>query len=169
MKECSINFIGCLFIFIVIIVSSNENLFSQSGILDGSGGGIISFISDRSGYSEIYLMNADGSSVTKISEHNSIIIRQKWSQDGSMLAYLAIEWGKFKLYYKIVVDITHARFSNPILVCPYEVADYSWSSNGEQFIIESEYGNLWGLYWINKDGTNIQSIQSGTKKMVLLK
>ena len=73
--------------FICSLMNCSVNLFAQTGQLNGSGGGIIAFTSDRDGQKEIYFMNADGSSQTRITNTMVDEHSPKWSNDGSKLAF----------------------------------------------------------------------------------
>ncbi|MCG6963863.1 MAG: Tol-Pal system beta propeller repeat protein TolB [Acidobacteria bacterium] len=47
----------------------------------------IAFISDRTGHSELWLMNWDGSDPRQLTKHSSIAIGPAWSPDGTKIAF----------------------------------------------------------------------------------
>ncbi len=73
--------------YILNFMFINQTILAQSGSLNGSGGGIIAFTSDRDGQNEIYLMNADGSSQVRVTITAEEEYFPKWSRDGSKIAY----------------------------------------------------------------------------------
>jgi TolB protein len=58
----------------------------------------IAFASARDGNSEIYVMNADGSSPVRLTEHPEQDDFPAWSRDGRRLAFVSERDGKFDLY-----------------------------------------------------------------------
>jgi len=54
---------------------------------DGAAAGQIAFTSDRDGSSQIYLMSADGSGVTRLTNSPAFKERLVWSPDGSKIAF----------------------------------------------------------------------------------
>ena len=77
-------------LLMVILLINLPNLFAQTGPLDGSGGGIIAFISNRNGSEEIYLMNADGSEQTRVTNNSAFEFGLSWSPDGNRLAFCSV-------------------------------------------------------------------------------
>ncbi len=53
----------------------------------GGGGGKIAFTSDRDGYEEIYVVNTDGSSLTKLANDITPKFHPAWSPDGGKIAF----------------------------------------------------------------------------------
>ena len=58
----------------------------------------IAFNSDRDGYEEIYVMNADGTNQTNISNNNSYDYSPFWSPDGSKIVFVSDRDGNFEIY-----------------------------------------------------------------------
>lgn len=124
----------------------------QSGPLTGSGGGIIAFLSNRDGTRDIYLMNADGSDQTRITNNSAFEFDLAWSPDGSRLAFISSLHSGFELYYMHVIDITNGDFSSPVRLTNNAVMDMSptWSPDGSQIAFSS--GGT-GIVIINIDGS----------------
>ena len=55
--------------------------------LDGRGGGVLAFYSESDGDAEIYLMNADGSAQTRLTENKAHDFSPAWSPDGKKIAF----------------------------------------------------------------------------------
>jgi len=63
------------------LIDGNSNSLSQ----------IFAFVSDRGGRPQIYVMNADGSDVTRLSYQGGSAYDPVWSPDGTKLAFLRIQ------------------------------------------------------------------------------
>ena len=79
-------------VMIIIVLSSIFNLSSSLSDQSAFGtfpgeNGKIAFVSDRDGNHEIYVMNADGSGQTNISNNQAIDYQPSWSPDGSKIAF----------------------------------------------------------------------------------
>ena len=61
--------------------------------LDGRGGGMIVFSSDRDGNYEIYAMNADGSGQRRLTKEPATDGMPNWSPDGKRIAFDRIPFG----------------------------------------------------------------------------
>lgn len=59
----------------------------------GSAGQIV-FVSDRDGNNEIYLMNADGTGLTNLTNHPTSDVNPTWSPDGSQLTFVSDRSGR---------------------------------------------------------------------------
>ena len=55
--------------------------------LDGRGGGVLVFYSEGDGDAEIYLMNADGSAQTRLTDNKAHDTSPAWSPDGARIAF----------------------------------------------------------------------------------
>ena len=56
-------------------------------LLGGSGGGVIAFTSERDGNSEIYVMNANGGNVRRLTNSREWDFFSTWSPDGEQIAF----------------------------------------------------------------------------------
>ena len=112
-----------------------------------SGGGKIAFTSDRDGYPEIYLVNTDGSGLTKLTNEITPKFHPAWSPDGGKIAFASINEGVASIY------IMNADGSNPTkLIETTEISLYnpadpelrlfgdgssiSWSPDGGKIIFQ---------------------------------
>ncbi len=53
----------------------------------------IAFAADRSGFKEIYLMDADGANQRPITAHKSISMSPEWNPNGREIAYISLLLG----------------------------------------------------------------------------
>ena len=59
----------------------------------------IAFISDRDGNEELYVMNADGSDVTRLTDTGGhISYDHRWSPDGRRIAFASDQSGNYEIY-----------------------------------------------------------------------
>jgi len=142
--------------------SFNNYIFSQSGPIDGRGGGIIAFISDREGSNAIYLMNADGSYQTKVSNDNAFNFGLSWSRDGNRLAFCSTLNGGFEIYIIDVIDITEASFTDPLRITNNSVMDFSptWSPDGLYLAFDSQFNGNPSIVIMNLDNGNITPLDT---------
>ena len=100
----------------------------------------ISFISDRDGSEEIYVMNADGSDVTRLTDTDGHIIGYpRWSPDGQRIAFTSDQNGNNDIYVvnadgSGLIRLTHSDRddSNP-----------DWSPDGQRIaFISGHPGDL---------------------------
>jgi dipeptidyl aminopeptidase/acylaminoacyl peptidase len=147
----------CLLIAYTLFIV--PKLYSQTGPLDGRGGGIIAFTSDRDGSTEIYLMNADGTEQTRVTMNNAFEFGLSWSQDGNRLAFCSNLPGDFEIYIMDVIDITTASFTSPVRITNNSVMEMSptWSPDGLRLAFDS---GISGIAIMNSDGSNISYLNT---------
>ena len=85
----------------------------------------IAFVSTRDGNNEIYVMNANGSNPTNLTNHSASDLFPTWSPDGTKIAFVSGRDGNAEIY---VIDTDGA---NPINITndPANDTTPSWSSN----------------------------------------
>ena len=73
--------------------------------------GKIAFISNRDGNDEIYVMNADGSNQTRLT-NNPAMIRPSFSPDGSKIAFVSNRDGNYEIYVMNADGSNQTRLTN---------------------------------------------------------
>ena len=118
---------------VLVIVSAVMMEPVSSGTFPGTNGKII-FASDRDGNKEIYVMDADGSNQTQISNHTKNDSEPSWSPDGSKIALQSERDGKKEIY---VMD---ADGSNATRLTNNSTREYypSWSPDGSKIAFVSD-------------------------------
>jgi Tol biopolymer transport system component len=135
--------------------STGEEMDSSTDptpILDGRGGGVIAFYSERDGNAEIYVMNADGTAQTRITINGAQDVAPDISPDGSRIAFASNRDGYFDIYTTGVDGANTVRLTHD----PAEDAYPSWSPDGTRIIFSSKRGGgEFDLYTMSADGTNL--------------
>ena len=81
--------IGMLALFCVVVVAL---------VAAANGTGKILFVSERDGNAEIYVMNADGSSESRLTDNPAEDRDPSWSPDGTQIVFASDRDGDFELY-----------------------------------------------------------------------
>lgn len=114
----------------------------------------IVFHSDRDGNSEIYVMAPDGSSQTRLTNHDAIDLQPRVSPDGTRIAFYSNRDGslpdQFDVYVMDADGSDVARVAGDFTACCPE-----WSPDGETLLFQSARdGGDTDLYLIDPDGSN---------------
>ena len=98
------------------------------------GGGKIAFVSNRDGNPEIYLMNADGTDVERLTDNPGFDGAPAWSPDGTKIVFASSRDGNSDIY------IMDADGSNEVRLTTHEADDGgpSWSPDGSMIAFESD-------------------------------
>ena len=139
----------------------------------------IAFISDRDGDEELYVMNADGSDVTRLTHTGGhIICCPRWSPDGQRIAFTSNQNGNHDIYLvnadgSGLTQLTHSdrddskpdwspdgqriAFTSGRYGGGFEV---SWTGDPEKYLadIETYLTQLTGdsdIYLVNPDGSDL--------------
>ncbi len=109
----------------------------------------IAFRSLRDGNSEIYVMNADGSGVTRLTNNPADDLQPAWSTDRRKIAFVSKRDGNYEIY------VMNADGSGQTNLTNNPAADYSpsWSPDGSKITFESDRGGNSEIYVMNADGS----------------
>ena len=114
-----------------------------------TGIGCIAFQSNRDGNYEIYVMNADGSGQTDLTNNPAYDWTSAWSPDGTKIAFSSNRDGNKEIY------VMNADGSSPTRLT-YNTADDqypAWSPDGTKIAFESLRDGFMNIYMMNADGS----------------
>jgi len=125
-----------------------------------SDGSRIAFISDRDGKDpgnimekirEIYIMNSDGSDVTRVTNNGVKIFSLDWFPDDSKIAFTSNLDGNMEIY---IIDFDG---NNQVRLTDNEATDCNplWSPDGSKIAFYSDRDGNDGMYVIDPDGSNL--------------
>ena len=108
----------------------------------------LAFHTDRDGNNEIYVMDADGSDPTNLTNHPANDASPAWSPDGQRIAFQSDRNGVPNLYImradgSDVIRLTDSAISN---------VNPAWAPDGSRLAFTSEEHG-WQIHIINADGT----------------
>ena len=94
----------------------------------------IAFMSERDGYEEIYVMDADGGNQQRLTKDRHYDSSPSWPPDGKRIAFTTERDGNFEIY---VMDADGGNSQN-LSHNPHEDSSPSWSPDGEQIAFVSD-------------------------------
>ena len=118
----------------------------------------IAFRSLRDGNSEIYVMNADGSGVTRLTNNPADDLQPAWSTDRRKIAFVSKRDGNYEIY------VMNADGSGQTNLTNNPAADYSpsWSPDGSKITFESDRGGNSEIYVMNADGSGQTNVTNNS-------
>ncbi len=113
----------------------------------------------RDGNHEIYVINTDGSGLTRLTTNKGEDISPSWSPDGSQIAYMSdlLGPGDPSQLYMFVMG---ADGSNPHPLTKSKGDNHRWSPDGSQIVFVTGKNNLCYLNIMNADGTHAQVVKT---------
>src|SRR5258705_1010266 len=114
-----------------------------------SGSGRIAFVSDRDGNNEIYVMNADGSGVTRLTDTPAADGDPAWSPDGTRLAFTSTRDGNSEIYVMNADGSGVTRLTSD----PNRDGHPAWCGTRIAFQSDRYLPPFYDIYVMNDDGT----------------
>jgi Tol biopolymer transport system component len=111
--------------------------------------GKIAYDTDRDGNFEIYSMNPDGTSKTRLTNNAARDVSPAWSADGTKIAFVSNRDGNFEIYKMNADGTGQTRLTTNTA---YEDQP-SWSPDGTKIIFVSGRDGNNEIYTMNADGT----------------
>ena len=118
--------------------------------------GRIVFTSDRDDDAEIYVMNADGSGLTRLTNDPAWDDSAVWSPDGSRIAFRSDRDGNEELYVMTAPEhggVTHETAPLRLTHTPANERWPSWSPDGKHLAFRSDRDGNAEIYVMNADGS----------------
>jgi TolB protein len=113
-------------------------------------GSEIVFYSDRDGNSEIYVMDADGANIRRLTDTPAPEYWPDWSPDGTQIVFRSDRDGNAEIY-KMDAD-----GSDPVRLTDHSAEDSrpDWSPDGSEIAWSSFRDGNYEIYLMSADGTN---------------
>ena len=124
-------------------------------------GAKIAFRADRDGDSEIYVMNADGSDQTNLTnDHEAAEYGPAWSPDGTKIAYARSATGNAEIYVMNADGTGQANLTN------HAASDGApaWSPDGRQIAFVTNRDGDYEIFVMEADGSAQTQITSNSDK-----
>ena len=118
----------------------------------------IAFVSDRDGNNEIYVMNADGSYLNRLTKNNEYDYDPMWSPNGQKIAFTSHRDGNQEIY------VMNADGSNQKRLTKNNEYDYApmWSPNGQKIAFASDRRGYLEIYVMKSDGSDQTRLTTNT-------
>ena len=131
----SITTLTALLIITIVFTGTTTNVVSVwAGTFPGPNGQIV-FVSLRDGNHEIFVMNADGSDQTNLSNNDANDFNPTWSPDGEKIAFTSDrENGNFDIY---VMNAADGSGQTRLTDNPGDDFNPTWSPDGEKIAFRS--------------------------------
>ncbi|MCE7949346.1 MAG: hypothetical protein DYG88_18150 [Chloroflexi bacterium CFX4] len=116
--------------------------------------GRIVFVSERNGNPEIYVMDATGGSVRRLTRNNARDDSPAWSPDGRMIAFVSERDGNREIYSMNASGGSLIRLTRNV------ATDESpaWSPDGRQIAFVSERDGIPQIYVMRADGGGVRRL-----------
>jgi Tol biopolymer transport system component len=127
---------------------------SDGGLAWSPDGKQVAFVSSRDGDADIYLMNADGSSVQPLTLNDANDRTPAWSSDGSRIAFATDRDGDWEVY---VMNINGSDQRNASNQSDADDKDPAWSplDGSEKIAFASDRDGDWDIWRMESNGGNI--------------
>ena len=109
----------------------------------------IAFHSNRDGNYEVYVMNADGSSQTRLTNNPAYDGDPAWSPDGSRITFQSNRDGNYEIYVMNADGSGQARLTTN----PAHDSWPAWSPDGSKIAFRSNRDGNFEIYVMNADGS----------------
>lgn len=149
---------------LIVVLIALRNADDADPVRDGSpawspDGSRIAFYSERDGNGEIYVMDADGSNVTRLTNTLADEGYPWWSPDGETLTFDSDEAGGFDIW------TMNADGTNPRRLTTHAAREVaaSWSPDGSTIVFMSDREGGFDVYAMNPDGSDVRRLtETGT-------
>ncbi|MDQ2806829.1 MAG: protein kinase [Chloroflexota bacterium] len=122
---------------------------SASSVSNSGARGRITFYSYRDGNAEIYVMNADGSGQTRLTNNPAIDWEPAWSPDGQHIVFTSRRDGNFEIYVMNADGSGQTRLTNN---AAFE-SEPAWSPDGQHIAFTSYRDGDLDIWVMNADGS----------------
>ena len=118
--------------------------------------GRIAFASDRDGDFEIYMINADGTSLVRLTESKGVDYPSSWSPDGRKLAFVSNRSGSYNIY---VMSVDGSEPTVQLTLDSEGTGSPNWSPDGRKLTFVTERRDSYNTYIISVGGSESPKIR----------
>ncbi len=129
---------------------TRDSLYSEAEAVFSPDGSRIAFISDRDGNVELYVMNADGTDLRRLTSTPGVEGSPSWTADGRQIVYASNATGNFQIW---VID---ADGSDPRQLTQEPASNFqpAVSPDGRTIAFTSDRDGNYDIYLMSIDGSN---------------
>ena len=122
----------------------------------------IAFRSNRTGTSEIYVIDSDGQNVRRITDDLGLEADLMWSPDGEQIAFASDRDGNYEIY------VIGADGHGLLRLTDHPASDYfaGWSPDGRRIAFRSNRDDNDDIYVVNADGSGLTRLTDDPAKDV---
>ena len=145
---------------VAVVGFASAALLLASACGDGGQPGRIAFDSDRDGNFEVYVMNTDGSGLTRLTSNPAGDGSPAWSPDGTRIAFVSDRDGNFEVYVMNADGSGLTRLTDD----PASDDSPAWSPDGSRIAFHSDRDGNSEVYVMNADGTGLTRLTNNLNR-----
>jgi len=115
----------------------------------------IAFVSDQSGFKEVYTSDILGKNVTQVTRHKNLCVSPRFVPGSRYLSYTSYHSGNQTLY---ITDLNQSRTTRPLSRRKGMNLAPSWSPDGKQMILTLSKGGNPDLYLLDRNGKILKQL-----------
>jgi TolB protein len=135
---------------LVLLIRSGDAVPHLAGAAYPGANGLIAFTSTADGDAEIYVMNADGSNVTRLTDNADDDTNPDWSPDGTQMAFTRYDGMNSHIW---VMDASGSGQTQLTAIGDNE--EPTWSPDGLRIAFDTNRNGNDDIYVINADGSGV--------------
>ncbi len=136
---------------------SDDVIFQLSGE-EGVSNTDIAFVSNKSGYKEVWVCDVLGDHLRQVTRHHSLCVSPRFSPDGGRLAYTSYHRGNPDLY---VTDLSQSKYTKAISWQPGLNMAPAWAADGQTMIVTLSRDSTADLYRMTTNGRIVDRLTKG--------